>query len=81
MNLEPTPVTGDLIVDGPGGHGSTLGLFLSVSLLLQMFNHEFLALPLLVTHHVGLNEPVIAVQEGAAMRSRGCPGDGTRRTG
>jgi hypothetical protein len=55
-NLEPTPVTGGLIVSGPGDHGSTLGLLLSVSLLLlQRFNHELLALPLVVTHQVGLN--------------------------
>jgi hypothetical protein len=56
-NLEPTPATGGLII---GGHGSTLGLLLSVSLLLRRFNHELLALPLVATHHVGLNEPETA---------------------
>jgi hypothetical protein len=78
-NLEPTPATGGLIVGGPGGHGSTLGLLLSVSLLLlQRFNHELLALPLVTTHHVGLYKPVTVAREGATTRSRGCPGDGTR---
>jgi hypothetical protein len=81
MNLEPTPATGGLIVGGPGGHGSTLGLLLSASLLLRRFNHELLALPLVATHHVGLNELATAAREGAATRSRRCPGDGTRRTG
>jgi hypothetical protein len=81
-NLEPTPATNSLIVGGPGGHGSTLGLLLSASLLLlQRFNHELLALPLVVTHHVGLNELATAAREGTTMWSRGCPGDGTRRTG
>jgi hypothetical protein len=57
-NLEPTPATDGLIVGGPGGHGSTLDLLLSASLLLlRRFNHELLALPLVMTHHVGLNEP------------------------
>jgi hypothetical protein len=60
-NLEPMPTTGGLIVSGPGGHDSTLGLLLSVSLLLlQRFNHELLALPLVMTHQVGLNEPATA---------------------
>jgi hypothetical protein len=60
-NLEPTPTTGGLIIGGPGGHGSTLGLLLSASLLLlRRFNHELLALPLVVTHHVGLNKPTTA---------------------
>jgi hypothetical protein len=59
VNLEPMPATGGLIVGGPGSHGSTLGLLLSVSLLLlQRFNHKLLALPLVATHHIGLNEPV-----------------------
>jgi hypothetical protein len=58
MNLEPMPTTGGLIIGGPGSHGSTLGLHLSVSLLLlQRFNHKLLALPLVTTHHIGLNEP------------------------
>jgi hypothetical protein len=53
-NLEPMLATGGLII---GGHGSTLGLLLSASLLLlQRFNHKLLALPLVMTHHVGLNE-------------------------
>jgi hypothetical protein len=57
-NLEPTPATGGLIING---HGSTLGLCLSASiLLLRRFSHELLALPLVVTHHVGLNEPTTA---------------------
>jgi hypothetical protein len=74
------PVTDGLIIGGPGCHGSTLGLLLSASLLLlQRFNHELLGLPLVTTHHIGLNEPVIAVREGVVTRSRGCPGDGTRR--
>jgi hypothetical protein len=78
-NLEPTPTTNDLFVGGPGGHGSTLSLLQSVSLLLlRRFNHGLLALPLVVTHHVGLNEPTTAAQEGTATQSRGCPGDGTR---
>jgi hypothetical protein len=80
MNLEPTPATDGLFVGGPGGHGSTLGLLLSVSLLLLWrFNHMLLALPLVATHHVGLNESATAAREGTATRSRGCPGDGTRR--
>jgi hypothetical protein len=54
VNLEPTLATGGLII---GGHGSTLGLLLSASLLLRRFNHELLALPLVAAHHVGLNEP------------------------
>jgi hypothetical protein len=49
-NLERMPSTGSLIVGGPGGHGSTVSLLLSMSLLLQMFNHRILALPLVVTH-------------------------------
>jgi hypothetical protein len=81
-NLESTPATGGLIIGSPGGHDSMLDLLLSVSLLfLWRFNHELLALPLFVAHHVGLNEPAKAVREGMATRSRGCPGDGTRRTG
>jgi hypothetical protein len=57
-NLEPTPVTGGLFV---GGHGSTLDLLLSVSLLLRRrFNNGRLALPLVATHYVGLIEPVTA---------------------
>jgi hypothetical protein len=60
-NLEPTPVTGGLFVGGPGGHGSTLDLLLSVSLLLRRrFNHGRLALPLVATHYVGLIEPATA---------------------
>jgi hypothetical protein len=60
-NLKPPPVIGSLIVSGPGGHGSTLGLLSSASLLfLWRFNHDLLALPLVATHHVGLNEPAIA---------------------
>jgi hypothetical protein len=79
MNLELTPATGGLIIGGPGGHGSTLGLLLSASLLLLWrFNHELLALPLVATHHVGLNESAIAAREGTVTQSRGCPGDGTR---
>jgi hypothetical protein len=73
------PATGGLIIDDPGDHGSTLGLLLSASLLLRRFNHGLLALPLITTHHINLNEPVTAAREGAAMRSRGCPGDGTRQ--
>jgi hypothetical protein len=58
VNLEPTPAIGGLIVSG---HGSTLSLLLSASLLLlQRFNHELLTLPLVATHHVGLNEPATA---------------------
>jgi hypothetical protein len=58
MNLEPTLATGGLIISG---HGSTLGLRLSASILLLLrFSHELLALPLVVTHHVGLNEPTTA---------------------
>jgi hypothetical protein len=61
-NLELMPTTGDLIVGGPSGHGSTLGHLLSASLLLlRRFNHELLALPLVATHHVGLNELATAV--------------------
>jgi hypothetical protein len=72
-------MTGGLIVGGPGSHGRTLGLLLSASLLLLLrFNHELLALPLVATHHVGLNEPATAAQEGVVTRSRGCPSDGTR---
>jgi hypothetical protein len=79
-NQEPMPTIGGLFVDGTGGHCSTLGLLLSVSLLhLLRFNHELLALPLVMTHHVGLNEPATAAQEGAVTRSRGCPSDGTRQ--
>jgi hypothetical protein len=74
-NLEPTLAIGDLIVSG---HGSMLNLLLSVSLLLRRFNHELLALSLVVTHHIGLNELATAAREGAAMWSRECPGDGTR---
>jgi hypothetical protein len=74
-NLELTLVIGDLIVSS---HGSMLNLLLSVSLLLRRFNHELLALSLVVTHHVGLNELATAAREGAAMWSRECPGDGTR---
>jgi hypothetical protein len=60
-NLKPPPAIGRLIVSGPGGHGSTLGLLPSVSLLfLWRFNNDLLALPLVATHHVGLNEPAIA---------------------
>jgi hypothetical protein len=79
MNLEQTVAIGGLIIGGPGGHGSMLGLLLSVSLLLRRFNHGLLALPLVATHHVGLNEPATAAREGMVTRSRGCPGDGTRR--
>jgi hypothetical protein len=80
VNLEPTPVTGGLIISGPGGHGSTLGLLLSASLLLlRRFNHELIALPLVTSHHISLNEPATAAREGAATRSRGYPNDGTRR--
>jgi hypothetical protein len=58
VNLEPMLATGGLIISG---HGSTLGLRLSASiLLLRRFRHELLALPLVVTHHVGLNEPTTA---------------------
>jgi hypothetical protein len=79
-NLELIPVTDGLIVGGPGYHGSTLGLLLSASLLLLWrFNHGLLALPLVAIHHVDLNEPATAASEGMAMRSRGCPGDGTRQ--
>jgi hypothetical protein len=57
-NLELTPVTDGLII---GGHGSMLGLLLSASLLLLWrFNHGLLALPLVTTHHIGLNKPAIA---------------------
>jgi hypothetical protein len=81
-NLELTPTTGGLIVGSPSGHGSTLGLLLSASaLLLRRFNHELFALPLFMTHHVSLNEPATAAREVAVMRSRECPGDGTRCTG
>jgi hypothetical protein len=59
-NLEPTPVTSGLIVRGPSDHGSTLGPLLSASLLVRRFNHWLLALPLVVTHHVGLNKPATA---------------------
>jgi hypothetical protein len=61
MNLELTPTIDGLIVGCPGGHVNTLGLLLSVSLLLlRRFIHELLALPPVVTHHVSLNEPTIA---------------------
>jgi hypothetical protein len=81
-NLELTPVTGGLIIGGPGGHGSTLGLLLSATLLLlRRFNHELLALPLVATHHIGLNEPATTTREGVATWIRGCLGDGTRHTG
>jgi hypothetical protein len=50
-NLEWTSSTSGLIVGGPGGHGSTLGLLLRAGhLLLQRFNHGLLALPLVTTH-------------------------------
>jgi hypothetical protein len=50
-NLEWTSTTSGLIVGGPGGHGSTLGLLLRVGLLLlRRFNHGLLALPLVMTH-------------------------------
>jgi hypothetical protein len=75
-------MTDSLIIGGPSGHGSTLDLLLSASLLLRRrFNHELLALPLVATHHVVLNEPATTVREGATTRSRGCLGDGTRRDG
>jgi hypothetical protein len=58
-NLEPTRATGGLIVSG---HGSTLSLLSSASLLLlRKFNHGLLVLPLITTHHVGLNKPATAV--------------------
>jgi hypothetical protein len=49
-NLERMPSTGGLIISGPGSHGSTVGLLLSTGLLLQRFNHQILALPLVATH-------------------------------
>ncbi len=61
VNLGPTPVIGGLFGGGLGGHGSMLGLLLSASLLLLWrFNHGLLALPLVMTHHVGLNKPTTA---------------------
>jgi hypothetical protein len=61
MNLELTPTTSGLIIGSLGGHGRMLDLLLSASLLLlRRFNHELLALPLAVTHHVSLNEPATA---------------------
>jgi hypothetical protein len=51
MNLERTSSTSGLIVGGPGGHGSALGLLLRAGLLLlRRFNHGLLALPLVTTH-------------------------------
>jgi hypothetical protein len=49
-NLERTLSTSSLIVGGPGGNGSMVGLLLSMGLLLRRFNHRILALPLVVTH-------------------------------
>jgi hypothetical protein len=50
-NLERMSWTSGLIVDGPGGHGSMLGLLLRAGiLLLRRFNHGLLALPLVTTH-------------------------------
>jgi hypothetical protein len=61
MNLELMPMTSGLIIGSLGGHGRMLDLLLSASLLLlRRFNHELLALPLAVTHHVSLNEPATA---------------------
>jgi hypothetical protein len=56
MNLELTSMTGGLIIGGPDGHGSTLGLLLSMGLLLlRKLNHRFLPLSLVMTHDVGSN--------------------------
>jgi hypothetical protein len=55
-NLELMSMTGGLIVGGPDGHGSTLGLLLSTSLLLlRRLNHRFLPLSFVTTHDVGSN--------------------------
>jgi hypothetical protein len=49
-NLERMPSISDLIIGGPDGHGSTVGLLLSTGLLLLRFNHQILALPLVMTY-------------------------------
>jgi hypothetical protein len=86
-NLERTSSTSGLIVGGPGGHGSTLGLLLRAGLLLLWrFNHGLLALPLVTTHDTRSerrDEPAggTAMDDGenavARMRRRG----GRRRGG
>jgi hypothetical protein len=86
-NLERTSSTSGLIIGGPGGHGSTLGLLLRAGLLLLWrFNHGLLALPLVTTHDMRSerrDEPAdgTAMDDGentvARMRRRG----GRRRGG
>jgi hypothetical protein len=84
--LERTSSTSGLIVGGPSGHDSTLGLLLRAGLLLQRFNHGLLALPLVMTHDTWSerrDEPVDGTVmdggENVAARRRGCGGGAMAR--
>jgi hypothetical protein len=56
-----------VIIGGPGGNGSTLGLLLRAGLLLpRRFNHGLLALPLVMTHDTW-SEQRDELADGTAM--------------